>query len=51
VHAVLAITADNGCEFHDCKMIEAALKTGFYFASPDHACERGSNENTNGLLR
>lgn len=50
-HPVRTITADNGCEFHDYKQIEAALKTDFYFATPHHAWERGSNENTNGLLR
>lgn len=45
------ITADNGCEFHDYKKIEAGLKIDFYFATPHHAWERGSNENTNGLIR
>lgn len=48
---VSTITADNGCEFHDYAKIEAALKIDFYFATPHHAWERGSNENTNGLLR
>jgi IS30 family transposase len=32
-------------------VIEAALGTRFYFATPYHAGERGTNENTNGLLR
>jgi IS30 family transposase len=50
-HRVRTITADNGCEFHDYEKIEAALKLDFYFATPHHAWERGSNENTNGLLR
>lgn len=50
-HRVRTITADNGCEFHDYKKIEAGLKTDVYFATPHHAWERGTNENTNGLLR
>jgi IS30 family transposase len=50
-HRVRTITADNGCEFHDYKKIEASLKIDFYFATPHRAWERGSNENTNGLLR
>ncbi|MBK8090965.1 MAG: IS30 family transposase [Verrucomicrobiaceae bacterium] len=50
-HRVRTITADNGCEFHDYKKIETGLKIDFYFAKPHHAWERGSNENTNGLLR
>jgi len=50
-HPIRTITADNGCEFHDYKKIEAGLKIDFYFATPHHAWERGSNENTNGLLR
>lgn len=50
-HRVRTITADNGCEFHDYVKIEAGLKIDFYFATPHHAWERGSNKNTNGLLR
>ncbi len=50
-HPVRTITADNGGEFHDYAKIEAGLKIDFYFATPHHAWERGSNENTNGLLR
>jgi IS30 family transposase len=48
---VRTITADNGTEFHDYARIEAATGTRFYFATPHHAWERGTNENTNGLLR
>jgi len=48
---VRTITADNGTEFHDYARIEAATGTTFYFATPHHAWERGTNENTNGLVR
>jgi IS30 family transposase len=48
---VHTVTADNGTEFHDYAAIEAATGTRFYFATPHHAWERGTNENTNGLLR
>jgi len=45
------ITADNGTEFHSYKKVERATGTTYYFATPHHAWERGTNENTNGLLR
>lgn len=45
------ITADNGTEFHDYAQIEARTKATFYFATPYHSWERGTNENTNGLIR
>jgi len=48
---VRTITADNGTEFHDYAAIESATATRFYFAAPHHAWERGTNENTNGLIR
>src|SRR3989442_2728052 len=50
-HPVHTITADTGTEFHDYPAIERATGTRFYFATPHHAWERGTNENTNGLLR
>jgi IS30 family transposase len=50
-HPVRTITADNGTEFHDYPAIEQATATRFYFATPHHAWERGTNENTNGLIR
>jgi len=45
------ITADNGTEFHSYKLIEEATGVPFYFATPHHSWERGTNENTNGLIR
>jgi IS30 family transposase len=50
-HRVRTITADNGTEFHSYAAIERATQTRFFFATPHHAWERGTNENTNGLLR
>ena len=48
---VKTITADNGTEFHDYESVEEATGVKFYFATPYHSWERGSNENFNGLLR
>jgi len=45
------ITADNGTEFHQYKKVEKACNLKFYFATPYHSWERGSNENVNGLIR
>lgn len=45
------ITADNGTEFHAYEKIESVTDAMFYFATPYHSWERGSNENTNGLIR
>jgi IS30 family transposase len=48
---VNTITADNGTEFHNYLELESILDTEVYFATPHHAWERGTNENTNGLIR
>jgi transposase, IS30 family len=48
---VRTVTADNGSEFHSYAEIEAATGARFYFATPHHSWERGTNENTNGLVR
>ena len=46
-----SITADNGTEFHQYKKVELATNYPYYFANPHHSWERGTNENTNGLIR
>jgi IS30 family transposase len=45
------LTADNGKEFADFAALERGLKLKVYFANPHAPWERGTNENTNGLLR
>ena len=45
------ITFDNGKEFSHHKPIKNKLKVDVYFARPYASYERGSNENTNGLVR
>ena len=48
---VFSITADNGKEFARHTAIAQRLETDFFFAHPYAAWERGTNENTNGLVR
>ncbi len=48
---VRTLTLDNGTEFHDYVSLEQQTATRVYFAMPHHSWERGTNENTNGLLR
>jgi IS30 family transposase len=50
-HRFKTITADNGTEFHAYDEIEHKTGVTFYFATPHHSWERGSNENANGLIR
>ena len=45
------LTVDNGKEFSGFKELEQATGLTVYFAHPYSAWERGTNENTNGLLR
>jgi len=47
----LSITYDNGSEFSGYDSIEKHIGITAYFAFPYHSWERGTNENTNGLLR
>lgn len=48
---VLTITSDNGREFAGHEKIAKRLQAEFYFAHPYASWERGTNENTNGLIR
>lgn len=45
------MTVDNGKEFAEFKTMERQLGVRIYFADPYAAWQRGTNENTNGLLR
>src|SRR3989338_323081 len=47
----LSITYNNRTEFSAHEMIQRKTKMDIYFANPYHSWERGTNENTNGLLR
>lgn len=49
--ACTGITFDNGKEFARHAEIAAALNADVFFARPYHSWERGTNENTNGLIR
>jgi len=51
VPSLESITADNGKEFAAHQHISQKLSVDFYFAHPYSSWERGTNENTNGLIR
>jgi len=46
-----SLTLDNGREFARPVELECQVAMPVYFAHPYHSWERGTNENTNGLLR
>lgn len=46
-----SITFDNGTEFARCYRLEKHLGIKLYFADPGCPHQRGTNENTNGLIR
>lgn len=48
---VKSISLDNGSEFSLFHQMEEHFKTLVYFAKPHAPWQRGTNENTNGLLR
>ncbi len=50
-YPVHTITCDNGKEFAAHEEIAQALEADIYFAHPYASWERGTNENTNGLIR
>ncbi len=47
----LTVTFDNGTEFANHLLISEQLGAPVFFAHPYRSCERGLNENTNGLIR
>jgi len=48
---VTTLTFDNGTEFFAHQRMAAALNADIYFAQPYSSWQRGTNENTNGLIR
>jgi transposase, IS30 family len=50
-HKVKTITTDNGGEFAWHEKLDATLGCLSYFCRPYASCQRGTNENTNGLVR
>lgn len=48
---VQSLSFDNGSEFANFRQLEKALNTLVYFAEPHKPWQRGTNENTNGILR
>jgi len=47
---IKTISCDNGKEFALHQQVNKELVSKSYFAHPDHSWERGTNENTNGLI-
>jgi len=46
-----SLTVDNGTEFAKHELLSHRLQLSIYFADPYSSWQRGTNENTNGLLR
>jgi len=49
--SIRSITADRGSEFSDWRRVEKMRGYPIYFCLPHHPWEKGTNENTNGLIR
>jgi transposase, IS30 family len=45
------LTLDNGCEFVNHELVSKNVGVKIFFCDPYSSYQRGSNENTNGLLR
>ena len=50
-HFRRSVTFDNGSEFADHEWLKKHLQGDIYFAAPRSPWQRGTNENTNGLVR
>jgi len=50
-HLVKTFTVDRGLEFTDWRRVEKELNAKVYFCDPYSPHQRGTNENTNGLIR
>lgn len=50
-HYVKSLTVDNGSENKNHEEISKELNAPVYFCHPYHSWEKGTNENTNGLVR
>lgn len=48
---VKSVSLDNGSEFSDFRKLEENLSTLVYFAEPHKPWQRGTNENTNDIIR
>ena len=48
---VKSMTYDNGLQFAAHQLVSSALGAKSYFAEPYKSWQRGTNENTNGLIR
>jgi len=51
IHKSITVTVDNGSEFMEHERVTKATGVKVYFADPYSSYQRGSNENSNGLLR
>lgn len=49
--AIKSITVDRGSEFANWKLMEEKYGIPIYFCNAHHPWEKGTNENTNGLIR
>lgn len=50
-HAIYSISLDNGSEFSEFRKLEENIEAPVYFAEPHKPWQRGTNENTNDILR
>ena len=51
VSSTSTITLDNGGEFAAHEKVAEAISADIYFAKPYASYQRGTNENTNGIIR